>query len=332
MDGVEEVPREEWARLKVPDAYYTYDYCALAAIPENDVDRISLLKYTTAEGTVYMPILVRRIPGVPYFDATSPYGYSGPWVEGTANSNVFFTKYNEWAQTHSIVTTFIRFHPLLENAVGVSGKVVPLEIGPTAQWNTGKGRDLLGGMSKGHRKALRRAIRLGVTSRVRRSSEALLEFRTIYEQSMRRVNANAYYLFPDKYWEHLSNLTEPEPLQFDACYEGKTVASVLALRFGQYLHVHLSGTTDVGRTLGAAMVCRYAAAQWAQQNHVSWIHSGGGVGGTSSSLLDWKRKFDVESPLATFMVAEAVHDLDVYRTLSAGCTKVSYFPPWRAPN
>src|SRR5699024_1715686 len=116
----------------------------------------------------------------------------------------------------------------------------------------------------------------------------------------------------------------------EAFFEGRAVAAVLCLKSDKYLHYHLSGTSDEGRRLGGAVVCRLAAAQWAQSQALELAHSGGGFGGSESTLLTWKRKFDENLPLFQFDIGTIIHLESVFSDLSSEVADQDFFPPWRS--
>ena len=250
-------------------------------------------------------------------------------MEGQPDLFAFRSYFEEWARTNSVVTSFIRFHPLLRNFYDFQDVLPAINIGQTALWDL-SADDLVQGMSKNHRKNWRRAIRDGVEARVTHNPNEVDGFRNLYETSMVRLQAASSYWLNDQYWESLRDRLGNASLLVEAVYQDQVVAAAWCLLSEQYLHFHLSGTLDEGRLIGGAYVCRVAAAQWAKDSGLSLAHHGGGVGGSQSSLLDWKRKFDQATPLGDFYVAKVIHNKEAYNELSANAPRTDYFPPWRA--
>lgn len=327
---IQRVDAREWRNMVLPDVYFGQGYTGAAALSEPDVEEVLLLRRADQTGSIYLPLIVRRIPDTELFDATSAYGYGGPWIEGEPSTRNFKSDYDSWAKSNRIVSTLLRFHPILSNAELFSDQM-PLEhIGPTTVWNTEPDRDLVASMSKDHRKSWRRATRAGIQVEVIDKPQNIEPFRKIYEQSMNRVNAKDFYHFPEAYWHALLGAKDIHLVQFDAHLNSRRQASVLAFAHAPFLHIHLSGTTDEGRTHGAAHVCRVAAAQWAQSNGLTLLHSGGGIGGEDSTLLRWKQKFDPDSPLLDYSIARLIHDQSAFESISKEHPPTEYFPPWRA--
>ena len=297
-----------WDALAGLDAYYRRPYVEAAALL--DRGRPFLLEH---EGAVFAGI-ERDEPR----DVVTPYGYGGP-VGGDGG---FWDAYEEWARERGVVTTFVRFHPLFANQRGAPLHVEPLA--PTVAWRLDSDRDLRAGLHFKHRNKVTKAANAGATIT---QHDGLGEFVALYEDTMRRLDADAFYFFEPAYWERLGKL----PLvRFDAELGGEVVASALCLATPPFLHYHLSGTTDAGRSTGSSTLVLLEAARWAQANGYERFHLGGGLGGKEDSLHHFKARFDPDG-LVDAAVGKAIHDEDAYRRLSGG--EVSYngfFPAYRA--
>ena len=158
--------------------------------------------------------------------------------------------------------------------------------------------------------------------------EGLGEFVPLYEDTMRRLDADRFYFFEPPYWERLGEL----PLaRFDAAIDGEVVASALCFATPPWLHYHLSGTTDAGRSTGSSTLVLLEAARWAQEQGYERFHLGGGLGGSADSLHHFKARFDPEG-LVPAAVGKAIHDDAVYRELSGGEARYDgFFPAYRQP-
>lgn len=302
-----EVPADEWDGLEL-DAYYRRPYVEAAALL--DPGRPFLLEHDGA----YFAGIERDEP----CDVITPYGYGGPTADG------FWDAYEAWARERGAVTTFVRFHPLYGNQRGAPLHVD--ELAPTVAWRLEPERDLLAGLHFKHRNKVTKAENAGATVT---QHEDLGEFVPLYEDTMRRVNADDLYFFAPAYWERLAEL----PLaRFDASIAGEVVASALCLATPPWLHYHLSGTTVDGRSTGASTLVLLEAARWAQANGYERFHLGGGLGGTQDSLHHFKARFD-PGGLVAAAVGKAIHDEDAYRELSGGeASYDGFFPAYRKPS
>ena len=193
-----------WDALEL-DAYYRRPYVEAAALL--DKGRPFLLEH---DGARFAGI-ERDEPR----DVVTPYGYGGPTADG------FWDAYEEWARERGVVTTFVRFHPLYGNQRGAPIHVD--ELAPTVAWRVDPDRDLLAGLHFKHRNKVTKAENAGATVA---QHDGLGEFVPLYEDTMRRVNADDFYFFEPAYWERLGEL----PLvRFDAGIDGEVVASALCL-------------------------------------------------------------------------------------------------------
>ena len=300
-----EVEAGEWDGLEL-DAYYRRPYVEAAALGGG---RPFLLEH---EGAFFAGI-EREDPR----DVVTPYGYGGP----TGGDGSFWPAYEEWCRERGAITTFVRFHPLYANQRGAPIHVE--ELVPTVAWRLDPERDLLAGLHWKHRNKVRKAENAGATVSER---DGLGEFVALYEDTMRRVGADAFYFFQPAYWERLAEL----PLvRFDGEIDGDVVASALCLATPPWLHYHLSGTTDTGRSTGSSTLVLLEAARWAQAQGYERFHLGGGLGGKADSLHHFKARFDPEG-LVPAAIGKAIHDEQAYRRLSGGDASLDgFFPAYR---
>ncbi len=179
---MKEVPPEEWDALEL-DAYYRRPYVESAALL--DQGRPFLLEH---KGVVFAGIERDE----PARDVITPYGYGGPTGDG------FWDAYEDWAREHGVVSTFVRFHPLLANQGDAPIHVE--ELAPTVAWRVEPERDLLAGLHFKHRNKVRKAENAGATVT---QHDGLDSFVELYEDTMRRIDADPFYFFEPAYWERL---------------------------------------------------------------------------------------------------------------------------------
>lgn len=330
MSQLIELDQATWINIPVPDIYFSFEYHSASMLLEPSAVRATLLEWRDPSGIIRMPLIIRKIEGTDYFDATSAYGYGGPWSEGEPQYAEFSEALNDWANENRVLCTFLRYHPLLRNADAFRAHLSSIDVGPTAAWDLQSSNDLLESMSKGHRKTYRRALRAGVESRITQNPEDIDNFKNLYETSMNRLAASNFYRFPDSYWDRIIRGFGDQTLLVEAVFEDKTVAAALCLVTDEYLHFHLSGTSDGGRQLGGAIVCRVAAATWGRNRGLSLAHFGGGLGGKESTLLSWKRKFDENLPLLQFSIGKVIHSEERFSYLASKYPETNFFPPWRS--
>ncbi len=338
------VPVEQWddlvARLGGDDVYLRHGWHASAALLEVDGTRPVLLHVRLADGEVALPLLLRPLPGgADGFDATSCYGYGGPVATGVVDLDELGAVLDAWARANDVVATFLRFQPVLRNHRWCPANAELIELGSTVGWDLAPDRDLMASMHSHHRRAVRKAERAGVHTRVTVDPDSLAAFREMYDHTMRRQQAADFYFFDDPYWDALLDDAGGELVLVDGILappegepgEGEVVASLLCVARGAWLHYHLGASADAARNIGASNACFLAAARWEQDRELRGFHLGGGVGGgTDSPLFTFKHRYDPVSEPLSFHIAKLVHDGDRYEQVAGTRSTDGFFPPWRA--
>jgi serine/alanine adding enzyme len=304
--------------LGVADAYLLRAYVEASCVL--DPGRPVLLR----EGDVVFAAIEREISGSDRRDVTTPYGYGGP--AGSGDGAAFSRAYADWCRERKVVTTFIRFHPLLEN-VGLAPEGTVLEqLADTATWPL-EG-DLEAGMHSMHRRGARKAAKAGVQVQVTVGPDDLNAFVALYETTMRRRDADDFYLFPEPYWSRLLGLGD-RLVRMDATLDGELLASQVLLATRPWLHYHLGAASDAGFDLGASKLLFLEAARWGQELLFVELHLGSGLGGSEDSLWEFKQRLS-PAPGRPYWIGKLVHDEAAYRELGGSGTD-GFFPAYRAP-
>ena len=333
--GVDVVPPAEWddalAEAGCRDVYLRRGYHGASAHLEPDPAGAVLLRHRGPAGEWWLPLLIRALPAGGGFDATSAYGYGGPWATGSPDAAAVGDAVDAWARAHGVVASFVRFQPLLGNHGWCPPQATLIELGRTVAWRLGGDRDLRAGMHSHHRRAAGKADRAGVETRVRVAPDDLGRFRELYEVTMRRQQADPFYFFPDAYWRALRGDAGGDLVLVEGLVDGDVIAALLCLAGGGTLHYHLGATADAARGMGASNRVFLAAAQWARDAGLSQFHLGGGVGNdTTSALHVFKQRYDPDAPQHHFHIAKWIHDPAAYARITGTDSPDGYFPPWRA--
>ena len=274
-----------------PDVYFTAGYGMADASTKHG--RWEALHY---EDRLLLPYVVTEI-GDGHLDAASPYGYAGIHVApGTTERDLarFWRLAQEQWRDMGLVAMFFRFSPF-EPLVALEGVrtthlrdtvTVPIDGDADALWHGMEGRS---------RTAVRKARRLGYTATVRPAHAADLHsgspFRTLYEQTMRRVGSRLEYLFGDGYYTELLKGLGPSLLIAEVFSEdGVVCASALILRHRDRVHYHLAGSDPVAARDGVNNLLLWTVIHWAVRNGARLFHLGGGFR-AEDSLFKFKRSF-----------------------------------------
>jgi hypothetical protein len=292
------------------------------------------------EGAVF-PLLLRPLPfGEEGFDAATPYGYGGllprdASVTGAVPASEV-RQLRDWCVTAGVVSCLLRLHPVLGGPRQLSGVDEPgldiREHGPTTAIDLSRLRNgRLEGMSKGRKADLtiaRRELELAWDG-----EDALEQFREVYDDTMRRVGAGEFYLFPPEYYRALRDGLHDRLGVALALLDGEAVGAALFLAGPRFAHYHLSGTAEAGRELKAGTLLVHAGAEWAHARDCELLHLGGGTTG-ADSLFAFKKSFGGET--YTYAFATLIADRDRYKALVARraeepeAPRPEFFPAYRA--
>ncbi len=325
--AISEVPAGDWdalvTGLGVADAYLLRAYVEASALLEPGEPRF------LRAGDVVFAAVEREIPGAEgATDLTTPYGYGGP--AGPGDGERFHAAYDAWCRERGAVTTFVRYHPLLGNHRLAPRGLDLVRVADTATWPLPGGADLLAGMHSLHRRGARKALRAGGETTFEPAPARLDDFVALYEEGMRRRDADAFYFFREPYWERLRGLGE-RLVRLDArAPGGELLASMLLFATPPWLHYHLGAATDEGFALGASKLLFLEAARHGQELGYAELHLGSGLGGREDSLWEFKQRFS-PAPGRPFWIGKLVHDEARYRELAGGAGTEGFFPAYRAP-
>ncbi len=301
--------------------------------------------YSDEYGKVSNMFLIRDIPnciinGVQYKDITTPYGYGGPvvtnFIEGYKDKLIdnYINNFREYCLSNHIVSEFIRFHPIIENAKDF------IDVYPIVYQRKTVGTNLKTSddpiqteCSKSVRKNVKKALKNGVTFQYIESPTNIDNFKEIYYSTMKRNHASDFYYFGQDYFDSLLHYFNKNILLIKAIYQDKTIAMGFYFIYDKYIHAHLSGTLSEYLYLSPAYVLRYALIQWGKEHEYSLIHHGGGVSNEENdSLFNFKRRFTKET-LFDYYVGKKIWQPEMYQKLceKTGTTNViDYFPAYRA--
>jgi lipid II:glycine glycyltransferase (peptidoglycan interpeptide bridge formation enzyme) len=328
---------------QLPDIYFMPEYGRLYETHEKG--KLEVFSWKTPRGEVYFQFIRRPLDQFwgfeGYSDIVTPYGYGGPVILGAEDGDKkalaaeFGKAFREYCRESKTVSAFIRFHPILGNAldftdvfddVALIRKTVAVDLSKDLM------RDEFENIARrNYRSALKRPLTLEIDT----EGEKMDEFVGLYYELMGKKSTSSYYFFPKEYFNALKQLNGRIEL---ACVrsEGSLVASVLFLKYGQYYHAHLGGSTPAGNAVRATDFLYVSMALHAQEKGFRWNHLGGGISNDpEDSLLRFKRKFSKTTPF-DFYIGKNVYEPRAYEALCALTAARekqvddSYFPKYRA--
>lgn len=320
------------------DIYYNVDYCKLyEKIEDGEIIKFEI----NSEYGRIMNIFLKRkikISNMPeYYDISTPYGYGGPIILECKNEkkliDIYYEKLNKFCKENSIVSEFIRFHPIYNNE-NYFKEIYDIEFSrKTVGTNLKEFEDpVQAEFSKSMRKEIRKAIRNGVHASVIEKPKDLNDFKNLYYETMKRNNATDFYYFNDTYFDILLNKLREKILLIELRYNSEIIASELYFIEGDIMHAHLLGSNDKMMEMDAGGVLEATATNWGKENGYAYIHHGGGrTCDENDSLYLYKKKFGKNTQF-DFYIGKKVWDEEAYALL---CEKsdvdqeASFFPAYR---
>lgn len=345
------------------DLYFDENYGTLYEKIEGGVATSFL--YESELGKISHQFILREIPseltgGQKLYDIVSPYGYGGPVIEevrggalshGESSQRVlspdepsqdevtqklvteFETAFTQYCAEHSIVSEFVRFHPIVGNGVDFEKIYHSTWDRHTLGTNLKDFEDPVAAEFTKHcRKRIRQALNKGVTYKITEKPTDLSGFKEIYYDTMDRNEAGDYYYFDDEYFNNCIKYYGENLLLVEAIFEEKVIAAGMYFTYGKLIHIHLSGTRHEYLNMSPAYVLRYALALWGKEHGYEMIHHGGGRSNApDDSLYLFKEQFATNTKF-DFYVGRKVWMKDKYLEL---CEKVgadpdgAFFPAYR---
>lgn len=331
------------------DIYFEKKYAELSLLLEEENSEVVEYVFEDDNGKISNLFIKRPIQidaGLKnkYFDITTPYGYGGPLIEILKDDRPetkkklldnFKNDFEKYAKENNIVSEFIRFHPIIKNALDFKEIYKTKYLRETVATIVGKEHPFDAEFSKSSRKTTRRALREDIKIEIEKKPEHLNDFKKIYTDTMDRNDALDFYYFDDKYFDQMLELLNDNLLKINIVDSEETIiASGIYFIYGnKFLHGHLSGTKKGYLHMSPAYILKYATADWCFENGYKYIHYGGGTtSDPEDSLLVFKKRFTKEG-IFDFYIGSKVYNKEVYDLLVEKTENGDsrYFPKYRTP-
>lgn len=332
---------EQWDAIvrsfKNHDVYWLSGYVKAFEIHG---DGEPILFYYEKDGTRGVNVVMKRdvaddinfrgkIDSGRYFDFATPYGYGGWIIEGECTDNLF-EEYSSWVEKNGIISEFVRFHPMIENhrecehfyEIIQLGEVVHMDItSPEIIWNN---------ITSKNRNMIRKAINNDVKIYNGRFPEIYDKFRVIYNGTMDKDEADAYYYFGQEFYKSVLDDLPLNAQVFWAEMGDQVIAASIMLTANGRMNYHLSGSLREYSSLAPSNLLLFQAALWGCQNGSKTLYMGGGVGSGEDNLFKFKRSF-YKGDLNHFHIGKKIYNKKAYKELVSLSTPVKrdFFPKYR---
>ena len=325
----------------VKDIYFDKNYGKLYENIENG--EAIVFEYEDKNGKISNQFIKREIPikinGKTYYDITTPYGYGGPIIEycsGDKNNLLqeYKKKFSIFCNNNNIVSEFIRFHPLFDNALDFKNIYDVVYMRKTLGTNLEKyDNPVESEFSRSCRKTIRQVLKSGVTYNIIERPKEFETFKRVYYSNMDRKGATDYYYFKDEYFEKILKYFKDNIIMVQAIYENKIIAAGLYFIYNNIIHIHLSGTDTEYLHLSPAYVLKYATAIWGKEHNYKVIHYGGGLTNSEEDTLYLFKKKFAQNTQFDFYIGKKIWNQEIYNEL---CKKkginekdINFFPAYR---
>lgn len=330
----------------MPDIYFEEEYGKLSLLLETEGSVIIPYNYKDENGQIYNLVIKRpidiKIDDKQYYDLITPYGYGGPIImhinDEIENSKEklldnFEKDFLKFCNTNNIVSEFVRFHPILENALDFKKMYNPIFLQHTVATICDEGNPCEFEFSKSARKTIRRSMNENISYDLILNPKNLDEFKDIYYNTMDRNEALDFYYFGNEYFDYiLANFKENIININVRIDENKIIASGLYFIYNnRFIHAHLSGTRKEYLKYSPAYVLKQVLAEWAYNNGYTYIHYGGGTStDENDSLYLFKKRFTRREPF-DFYVGRKIYNDEIYDKLveKTKTSESNFFPQYR---
>lgn len=299
------------------DVYYLSGYVKAFYI-HGDGD--PYLLYYIGENLKALYVFMKRKTSIGgYFDSVTPYGYGGVLFEGNTseeNLQAFWNAYVEKMKAEGIVDNFVRYHPVLKNAILMKQISTVIDLGKTIAFDLESPEVIWDNIISKNRNMIRKAEKNGIEIRHGKDLELFKDFKRIYNATMEKDHAEEYYFFNDAFYESIHRDLNDNYEMFYAVMDGQIIAMSIMLFANKQMHYHLSGSMIEYRNLAPSNLLLYKAALWGCEQGYKTFHLGGGVGSGEDNLYKFKAAFNRNSDYQ-FSIGKEIFDQEKYDELVA---------------
>ena len=257
------------------------------------------------------------LPGV--YDSVTPYGYGGVLFEGDAseeNRKAFWDAYKAKMKEVGIVDNFVRYHPVLANAVPMKQISSIIDLGKTIAFDLASPEVIWENIISKNRNMIRKAEKNGIVIEHGKGMDLFDKFIEIYNATMDKDHAEEYYYFKRPFYESIHNDLHDNYELFYAKLGDRIIAISIMIFANGRLNYHLSGSDIEYRNLAPSNLLLYKTALWGCEHGFKTFHLGGGVGSGEDNLYKFKAAFNKNSDYQ-FSIGKEIFDLEKYDELVA---------------
>ena len=278
------------------------------------------LLYYKADGLKAIYVYMKRKTAIDgCYDSVTPYGYGGVLFEGDTSEEklqAFWKAYVEKMKEEGIVDNFVRYHPVLANAIPMKQISTVIDLGKTVAFDLSSEEVIWNNIISKNRNMIRKAEKNGIEIRHGKGLDLLDKFTAIYNATMDKDHAEEYYYFKQSFYESIHNDLNDNYEIFYAWLDDKIIAMSIMIFANGQLNYHLSGSDFEYRGLAPSNLLLYKAALWGYEQGCKTFHLGGGVGSGEDNLYKFKAAFNRNSNYQ-FSIGKEIFNQQKYDELVA---------------
>jgi len=257
----------------------------------------------------------------PCFDLIGAYGY-GALLGQVGNAGLLsevVAAFGEYCRSTGVVAEFVRINPLVSSKEAMAkyyeltlanvNVVVDLQRDDDLLWRSYK---------YNNRKNINKAIRSGV--RIIREivpAKHFGRFLEIYQDTLNRRGAKAYYRFPIKFYETMHEQMPESVVYFFAEHNGEIISCELCLKSETTIYSFLGGTNERRFEVRSNNLLKHELIRWARDQGLKYYLIGGGAD-IDDGIFEYKRSFAPQG-IVDFHIAKKIHDQELYAKLLKRC-------------
>ena len=311
--------REEWDEIVRSfaeyDVYYLSGYVRAFEVHGDGEPQMFYYEDNGLRGIYVYMKRKTAIEGV--YDSITPYGYGGFLLEGNQseeNLKELWAAYVQKMKELNIVDNFVRYHPVLANAVPMKEVSDVIDLGKTVAFHLDSPEVIWENIVPKNRNMIRKAEKNGIEIHHAHDMVLFADFIRIYNATMDKDNAEEYYYFGEEFYKSIHEDLDGHYEMFYATLDGLIIAMSIMLFANKNMHYHLSGSMMEYRNLAPSNLLLYKAALWGCEKGMKTFHLGGGVGSGEDNLYKFKAAFNRKSDYQ-FSIAKMVFDQEKYDAL-----------------
>ncbi len=276
------------------------------------------LLYYTSENLRAIYVYMKRETAIKnFYDSITPYGYGGVLFDGEVNEANLFAFRDEFLlkmQNENIISDFVRYHPVLDNAVSMKSISQVIDLGHTIAMDLTSPEVIWENITSKNRNTIRKAQKNNIQIHHTDNYSIIQSFISIYNQTMERDNADEYYYFKENFYKVIFDYLKGNFQVFYATLDDTIIATSLIIYANKQIHYHLSGSLTEYRHLAPTNLLLYQVALWGQKHGFKTLHLGGGLGSNNDNLYKFKAAFNRNSGLQ-FSIGKQIFNQDLYEKL-----------------